>query len=41
MTRSIVTRILQNPIRHLKENTNTNGERAEIINELFRLDMEP
>jgi glutamyl-tRNA reductase len=40
MTKSIVTRILQNPINHLKENTDTNGEHAEIINELFRLDME-
>jgi glutamyl-tRNA reductase len=41
MTKSIVTRILQNPISYLKENTNTNGEQAEIVNELFRLDMEP
>jgi len=38
MTKSIVTRILQNPISYLKENTGSNGERAEIVNELFRLD---
>jgi len=40
MTKSIVTRVLQNPITYLKENTNTNGERAEIVNELFQLDVE-
>ena len=40
MTKSIITKILQDPISYLKENTNINGEHAEIVNELFQLDVE-
>jgi glutamyl-tRNA reductase len=38
MTKSIVTKILQDPIHHLKANANSDGEYAEMISELFRLD---
>ncbi|MFC1985164.1 glutamyl-tRNA reductase [Chloroflexota bacterium] len=37
MTRSIVTKILRDPIGHLKENTNGNDNYAEVISKLFRL----
>ena len=40
MTKSIITKILQDPISYLKENTNVNGEHAEIVSELFQLDVE-
>jgi len=38
MTKSIVTKILQDPINYLKENANSHGEPAEIVSKLFRLD---
>jgi hypothetical protein len=38
MTKSIVTRILQDPIQYLKSEGN-NGH-SELVKELFRLDME-
>ncbi|MFC1966489.1 glutamyl-tRNA reductase [Chloroflexota bacterium] len=38
MTRSIVTKILRDPIGHLKENTDSNDNHAEIVSKLFRLD---
>ncbi|MEE8419192.1 MAG: glutamyl-tRNA reductase [Dehalococcoidales bacterium] len=37
MTKSIVTKILQDPIQYLKKNKN-NGEFSGMVNELFRLD---
>jgi glutamyl-tRNA reductase len=40
MTKSIITKILQDPISYLKENVNSNGERAEIVSELFQLGVE-
>jgi len=39
MTKSIVTKILQDPIRHLKTNGSSN-DYAEIVSELFHLDRE-
>lgn len=39
MTKSIVTKILQEPIRHLKANASSN-DYAEMLSELFRLDRE-
>ncbi len=39
MTKSIITKILQDPIQCLKKNTN-NDEYAEMISELFRLKIE-
>ncbi len=39
MTKSIVTKILQDPIQYLKENTN-NDESAEMVSELFKLKIE-
>ena len=39
MTKSIVTKILQNPVRHLKQSTNSDYY-AEMVSELFRLDIE-
>jgi len=39
MTKSIVTKILQDPIRHLKANINSN-DCTEVVRELFRLDRE-
>jgi glutamyl-tRNA reductase len=41
MTKSIITKILQDPVSYLKETTNSNGEHTEIVSELFRLDIEP
>ena len=40
MTRSIVTKLLQEPINYLKANTNNNGKYADLVNELFRLEVE-
>ncbi|MFH1169066.1 MAG: glutamyl-tRNA reductase [Chloroflexota bacterium] len=40
MTRSIVTKILQDPVRCLKENTTSNGHYADMVSELFQLDEE-
>ena len=39
MTKSIITKILQDPIQCLKKNT-SNDEYAEMISELFRLKIE-
>ncbi|MFC2020461.1 glutamyl-tRNA reductase [Chloroflexota bacterium] len=39
MTKSIVTKILQGPVRYLKANVNS-SDHAEVINELFQLDIE-
>jgi glutamyl-tRNA reductase len=39
MTKSIITKILQDPIQCLKKNT-SNGEYAEMVRELFRLKIE-
>ncbi len=39
MTKSIVTKILQDPIHYLKKNKN-NGEHTGMVNELFRLDSQ-
>ncbi len=39
MTKSIVTKILQDPVQYLKENTN-NDEYAEMVSELFRLNID-
>ncbi|MFC2007605.1 glutamyl-tRNA reductase [Chloroflexota bacterium] len=40
MTKAIVSKILQNPIQYLKTQGNTNGDYAEIIDELFQLDAD-
>ncbi|MBI4295974.1 MAG: glutamyl-tRNA reductase [Chloroflexi bacterium] len=40
MTRSIVTKILKDPIEHIKTNGNGNQEYAEILSELFQLHHE-
>ena len=40
MTRSIVTKLLQDPINYLKENTNNNVRYADLVNELFGLEVE-
>lgn len=40
MTKSIVTKILQNPVSYLKANINSNGDYVEMVNEIFRLDVE-
>jgi len=40
MTKSIATKILQEPIQYLKENVNNSENYAEIVRELFRLDRE-
>jgi glutamyl-tRNA reductase len=40
MTKSIVTRILKEPIQYLKANVNTDRDYAEIVSELFRLNGE-
>ena len=40
MTKSIVAKILQDPILYLKTNANASGDYAEMINELFQLDRE-
>ena len=40
MTRSIITKVLQDPISHLKANMHNNSDYAEMMNELFRLDLE-
>ncbi|MFC2005720.1 glutamyl-tRNA reductase, partial [Chloroflexota bacterium] len=37
MTRSIVTKILRDPIDYLKSNANSNDNYAEVVSELFRL----
>ena len=39
MTKSIVTKILQDPIQYLKKNKN-NGESPGLVNDLFRLDLQ-
>ncbi len=39
MTKSIVTKILQDPIKYMKRNKNS-GEFTGMINELFRLDSQ-
>jgi len=38
MTKSIVTKILQEPISYLKENATRRQELAKIVSELFSLD---
>lgn len=40
MTRSIVTKILKDPIHYLQANTESNGDYVEMVNELFGLDRE-
>ena len=40
MTKSIVTKILREPIGYLKANTKSNRGYAEMVSELFRLDRE-
>jgi len=40
MTRAIVTKILQDPIKYLKTNANASGDYAEMVSELFQLDRE-
>lgn len=40
MTKSIVTKILQDPISYLKENGRSDGEPTEIVSELFQLDAD-
>ncbi len=40
MTKSIITKILQDPILYLKTNADANGDYAEMISELFQLDRE-
>jgi len=40
MTKSIVTKILKEPIEYLKANANSNRDYAEMVSELFRLDTE-
>ncbi|MDP7525057.1 MAG: hypothetical protein QF713_01795, partial [Dehalococcoidales bacterium] len=39
MTKSIVTKILQDPIRYLKENKNSDDSTG-IVGQLFQLEME-
>jgi glutamyl-tRNA reductase len=38
MTRSIVTKILKDPVQHLKVNSNYNPDYTDIVSRLFRLD---
>lgn len=40
MTKSIMTKILRDPIEFLKTNTNGNGAYPELISKLFRLEIE-
>lgn len=40
MTKAIVTKILMKPIDYLKANANSNRDYAEIVSELFQLNME-
>jgi glutamyl-tRNA reductase len=40
MTKSIVTKLLQDPINYLKTNANNNGQYAELVNELLGLEVE-
>lgn len=40
MTKSIVTKILKEPIDYLKANANSNRDYAEIVSELFQLNVE-
>lgn len=40
MTKSIVTKILKDPIRYLKTSANSNRDYAEMVRELFQLNME-
>ncbi len=40
MTKSIITKILQYPIQHLKTKTTSGGDYAEVVTELFRLGVE-
>jgi glutamyl-tRNA reductase len=40
MTKSIVTKLLQDPINYLKTNANNNGQYAELVNKLLGLDVE-
>jgi glutamyl-tRNA reductase len=39
MTKSIVTKILQEPVDYLKKNEN-NGDQAGLVSELFRLKID-
>ncbi len=41
MTKSIVVKILKDPLHYIKNNTAGNGDSAELIRELFRLKAEP
>ena len=40
MTKSIVTKILKDPMSRLKESASSNSDYTEMVRELFRLDME-
>ncbi len=40
MTKSIVTKILKDPMSRLKESASNNSDYTEMVRELFRLDME-
>ncbi len=40
MTKSIVTKILKDPVQYLKENANSNQGYAEMVSELFQLNTE-
>jgi len=40
MTKSIATKILKEPIEHLKANVNSNRDYAEMVSELFQLNRE-
>jgi hypothetical protein len=40
MSKSIATKILQEPIQYLKGKADDGDNYAEIVSELFRLDME-
>ncbi len=40
MTKSIVTKILKEPIEHLKANANSNRDYAKMVSELFQLNTE-
>ncbi|MAG14708.1 MAG: glutamyl-tRNA reductase [Dehalococcoidales bacterium] len=40
MTKSIVTKLLQDPINYLKTNANNNGQYAELVNKLLGLEVE-
>ena len=40
MTRSIATKILEDPVSHLKANANNNKDYIEMVRELFQLNIE-